>query len=63
MKNRHTCYECGAKCCVRANQRHHGESDSDVDDDPANDYNQTDNEDEIEDINPKRNAVIRQIGK
>ena len=41
----------------------HGESDSDVDDDPANDYNQTDNEDEIEDINPKRNAVISQIGK
>ena len=25
--------------CVRANQHHHGESDSDVDDDPANDYN------------------------
>ena len=44
-------------------RRHHGESDSDVDDDPANDYNQTDNENEIEDINPKRNAVIRQIGK
>ena len=34
-----------------------------VDDDPANDYNWTDNKDEIEDINPKRNAVIRQIGK
>ena len=33
MKNRHTCYECWAKWCVRANQRHHG------DDDPANDYN------------------------
>ena len=31
--------------------------------DPANDCNWTDNEDEIEDINPKRNAVIRQIGK
>ena len=29
----------------------HGESDSDVDDDPANDYNKTDNEDEIEDVN------------
>ena len=56
MKNRHTCYECGAKWCVRANQRHHGESDSDVDDDPAND------EDKIEDINPIRNALIRQIG-
>ena len=38
-------------------------TDSDVDDDPANDYNYTDNEDEIEGINPKRNAVIRQIGK
>ena len=34
-----------------------------VDSDPANDYNWTDNEDKIEDINPKRNAVIRQIGK
>ena len=43
--------------------RHHGESDSDVDDDPANDYNWTDDEYEIEDINPKRNAVLRQIGK
>ena len=40
---------------------HHGESYSDVDDDPANDYNYTDNEDEIKDINPKCNAVIRQI--
>ena len=41
MKHRHTCYKCGAKWCVGANQRHHGhgESDTDVDDDPANDYN------------------------
>ena len=39
MKNRHTCCERGAKWCVRTNQRHHGESDSDVDNDPANDYN------------------------
>ena len=46
-----------------ANQRHHGESDLDVDDNPTHDYNNTDNEDEIEGINPKRNAVIRQIGK
>ena len=63
MKNRHTCYECGAKSCVRANQHHHAESDLDVDKDRTNDYNQTDNKDEIEDINPKHNAVIRQIGK
>ena len=48
---------------VWANQPHHEGSDSDVDNDPANDYNWTNNEDEIQDINPKRNAMIRQIGK
>ena len=67
MKNRHTCYECGAKWCASlnasANQHHDDGSDSGVDKDPANNYTWTDNEDEIEDINPKRDTVIRQIGK
>ena len=47
---------------VRADQRHYDVFDSDVDKYFANDYTWTDNEDEIEDINPKCNAVIEQIG-
>ena len=48
---------------VWANQRHYDGFNSNVNKYSANDYTWMDNEDEIEDIKPKCNAVIEQIGK
>ena len=48
--------------CLSCNQCQYDGSDSDVDKDSKNDY-RTDNEDEIEDVNPKRIALTMHIGK